>query len=150
MLLSKGKTDYNKTGKVHSHLCFCLYVSLSMLDLRWLWNKAVRGLEHRSFKERLRELGLFILENKKAQGRPYHSLKLPERRLWQGGIQPLLPGRSHRTRGDGLKLKQGRFWLDNKKSFSEREWWGTGTDCPSWGFQEPWRWGTLVRGQYWW
>jgi len=29
-----------------------------------------------------------------AQGRPHCCLQLPERRLWRGGHQPLLPGNS--------------------------------------------------------
>jgi len=36
-------------------------------------NRAVRGLEHKSDGEQLRELGLFRLEE--AQGRPYCSLR---------------------------------------------------------------------------
>ena len=63
--------------------------------------------------------GIICLEE--AQGRFYCFLQLPERRLWGGGGQPVLPGNSHRTRG--LKLHQGGYsgWILEKTS-SQKEW----------------------------
>ena len=44
-------------------------------------NRAMMGLEHKSYGEQLRELGLFSMEE--APGRPDGSIQLPERWLWQ-------------------------------------------------------------------
>lgn len=43
--------------------------------------RLVKGIEHKSYEEQLRELGNLNLEKTRLR-KPYCSLKLPERRLW--------------------------------------------------------------------
>lgn len=75
----------------------------------------MRGLEHKSCEERLRELGVFSLEE--AQGRPHCSLQLPERKLWGAGVGLFSQVTCDRTGGNGLKLCQGRFGLEMRRHF---------------------------------
>jgi len=79
--------------------------------------KLVRSPEHKSYEEWLMELLLFSLEE--TQRRPYNYLK--------GGCSKVKVGlffqvTIDKKRRNGLKLHQGRYWLDICKNLFSEEW----------------------------
>jgi len=79
--------------------------------------KMIRELEHLPCEERLRELGLFSLENRRLQRDLIGAFQ-----YLKGGLQESWKGfftraRSDRTRDNGFQLKEGRFKLDIRKKF---------------------------------
>ncbi|PKU40361.1 reverse hypothetical protein [Limosa lapponica baueri] len=79
--------------------------------------KMVRGLEHPSYEDRLRELGLFSLEKRRLQGDLIVVFQYLKGAYKKAGEGLFTRSCCDRTGSNSFKLEEGRLKLDNRKKF---------------------------------
>ncbi|KFZ47550.1 hypothetical protein N321_02668, partial [Antrostomus carolinensis] len=77
--------------------------------------RMIRGLEHLSYGDRLRELGLYCLEKRRLWGHLIAAFQYLKRVYRKAGKVLFTKTHSDRTRCNGFKLEEGRFRLDIRK-----------------------------------
>ncbi|KAK4818993.1 hypothetical protein QYF61_022824 [Mycteria americana] len=79
--------------------------------------KVTRGMEHLSYEDRLRQLRLFSPQKKRLRGHLVAAFQYLKGAYEKDEDRLFSRACSNRTRGNGFKLKEGRFRLDIRKNF---------------------------------